>query len=384
MLLLRRSIALNLSLVILLSGLGACKPQSRTVDKLAKDTQNIEDFDSSLTFNDVTLEQADEKGRPWWRVKAKQARYSKDQKRAIIETPKGELFQDGKLVFKVEAQQGEVLQDGKSILLKGKIVATDVKDGTVLKGNEVEWQPQKDVLLLRNKFTGTHRQMDVVGETGRFLTRARKLELFGKVIALAKESHLQIKTEQLVWEIKNQKVLGDRSVQIDRYKEKTLTERATATKAEVDIKAKIVSLKQTAQLNLIQQALQINSDLLTWNIDAKTAKSEVPVTILNPSQGMTMTANQGELQLQSQMVYLVGNVHGVRQKNQSELFADRANWSLETQQFSATGNVNYRQAEPALNLTGPQATGTMQDQKVIVTADSNRQVVTEIVPGNMR
>jgi LPS export ABC transporter protein LptC len=384
MLLLRRSIALNLSLVILLSGLGACKPQSRTVDKLAKDTQNIEDFDSSLTFNDVTLEQADEKGRPWWRVKAKQARYSKDQKRAIIETPKGELFQDGKLVFKVEAQQGEVLQDGKSILLKGKIVATDVKDGTVLKGNEVEWRPQQDVLLLRNKFTGTHRQMDVAGETGRFLTRARKLELFGKIVALAKESNLQIKTEQLVWEIKNQKVLGDRSVQIDRYKEKTLTERATATKAEVDIKAKIVSLKQTAQLNLIQPVLQINSDLLTWNIDAKTAKSEVPVTILNPAQGMTMTANQGELQLQSQMVYLVGNVHGVRQKNQSELFADRANWSLETQQFSATGNVNYRQAEPALNLTGPQATGTMQDQKVIVTADSNRQVVTEIVPGNMR
>lgn len=135
---------------------------------------------------------------------------------------------------------------------------------------------------------------------------------------------------------------------------------------------------------MLQPGLQVNSEILTWNIEAQTAKSDRPLTILNPAQQLTMSANQGQLALKTQLVYLVGNVRGVGQKNQSELSADRANWSLATQQFNAEGNVNYRQANPALNLNGPRATGTMQDQNVIVTADRNQQVVTEIVPGNIR
>ncbi len=378
-----RSAIAYLMLATLMGGLSACTPRNNTADKLAKDTQRVEEFDSSLTFNDVTLEQADDKGKLWWKVKAKQARYSKDQKTAMIEAPKGELFQDGKLVFKIEAQKGEVHQDGKSIVMKGAIVATDVRDGTVLKGNEVEWRPKEDMLLLRNKFSGSHKQMDIAGQTGRFLTRARKVEISGQVVALAKDPNLNIKTEQLTWEIKNQKVMATRSVQIERYQEKTLTERATSTTANVDLKTKVVSLQQAAQLNLLQPGVQVNSEILTWNIDAQRAKSDRPVTILNPAQQLTMSANQGELALKEQMVYLTGNVKGVGQKNQSELYADQANWSLVTQQFNAAGHVNYRQANPALNLNGPQATGTLQDKNVIVTADRNQQVVTEIVPGNI-
>jgi LPS export ABC transporter protein LptC len=378
---LRRAIA-YLLLAVLMSGT-ACTPRNKTADQLAKDTRQVEEFDNSLTFNDVTLEQADDKGKLWWKVKAKQARYSNDQKNAVIEAPKGELFQDGKLVFKVEAQKGEVYKDGKSILMKGAIIATDVRDGTIIKGNEAEWRPKEDVLLLRNKFTGSHKQMNIAGQTGRFLTRARRVEISGQVVALAKDPNLNIKTEQLTWEIKNQKVLATKSVQIERYQAQALTERATSTSADVDLKTKLVNLKQAAQLNLMQPGVQVNSEILTWNVDTQRAKSDRPVTILNPAQQLTMSANQGELALKEQMVYLVGNVRGLGQKNRSELYADRANWSLVTQQFNATGHVNYRQANPALNLNGPQATGTMQDQNVVVTADSSQRVVTEIVP-NLR
>jgi LPS export ABC transporter protein LptC len=381
---LRSAIALHLIILVgLLGSLTACAPRSQTADKLAQDSQKVEEFDSSLTFNDVTLEQADEKGKLWWKVKAKQARYSKDQKTAVIEAPKGELFQDGKLVFQVEAKKGEVHQDGKSIIMKGAIVATDVRDGTILKGNEVEWRPKEDVLWLRNKFTGTHKQMDIAGQTGRFLTRARKVEVVGQIVAQAKDPKLNIKSEQMTWEINNQKVTANKTVQIERYQAETMTERATSTTANVDLKTKLVSLQQAAQLNLIQPGFQVNSEILTWSVDAQTAKSDRPVTILNPTQQLTLSANQGELALKEQMVYLTGNVRGLGQKNQSELYADRANWSLATQQFSAEGNVNYRQANPALNLNGPRATGTMQDQNVVVTADSNSQVVTEIIPGKL-
>jgi len=44
-----------------------------------KDTSSVENVESNLTFNDVTLEQADEQGRSVWKVKAEEATYSKDK-----------------------------------------------------------------------------------------------------------------------------------------------------------------------------------------------------------------------------------------------------------------------------------------------------------------
>jgi len=61
-----------------------------------------------LTFNDVTLEQADEQGRSVWKVKAEEAICSKDKKLAQVRKPTGELFQDGKPVYQIIAQQGTI------------------------------------------------------------------------------------------------------------------------------------------------------------------------------------------------------------------------------------------------------------------------------------
>jgi len=205
---LNRAIALNLLLITLLTGTGGCFNRNRTADKLKEDTKEIQRFDSNLTFNDVTLEQADDKGKLWWKMKAKQASYSKDQKNAVIEDPKGELYQDGKPVFQIAAQKGEVKGDGKSVLLKGAIVATDLRDGTILKGDELEWRPTEDVLFVRNNVTGTHKQMQFSAQEGRVLTRARTIELFRQIVASSKTPELQIRTEHLTWDVKGEKVMG--------------------------------------------------------------------------------------------------------------------------------------------------------------------------------
>jgi LPS export ABC transporter protein LptC len=125
--------------------LTACLPnRSRTADTLTQGSNDIQKFDNSLKFSNVTLEQADEKGKLWWKVKAAEATYSKDKKTATVEKPEGELYQDGKPIFKIAAAKGEVIQDGKSIMLRGQITATDLKDGTILQGQEIEWKPTED------------------------------------------------------------------------------------------------------------------------------------------------------------------------------------------------------------------------------------------------
>ena len=363
---LQRTIALNLLLMTLITAMGGCLNRNRTAEKLREDTKEIQRFDSNATFNDVTLEQADDRGKLWWKVKAKQASYSKDQKNAVIEDPKGELYQDGKPIFQIAAQRGEVKGDGKSILLKGQIIATDIRDGTILKGDELEWRPTDDMLLVRNNVTGTHKQMQFSAQEGRVLTRARTMELLRQIVASSKSPELQIRTEHLTWNVKGETVVADRPIQIDQYKNKVLTDRGSAEKANVDLKAKTVNLQQNAQIDSKEKGVHVSSNSLLWNLDAQTISASQPITILNPPQQVTLNANQGQMDLQKNTVDLVGNVRGIGQKNQSKLKADRVLWLLTTQQFEATGNVNYRQENPPFSLAGPRASGKLDDQQVAV------------------
>lgn len=365
-----------LVLVALLFGLFACGNQSRTVSKLAQDTSSVQDFESNLSFNDVTLEQANEQGQTVWKVKAKQATYSKDKKVAWVQSPTGELFQDGKVVYQITAQQGEIQQDGKRLFLKGKIVATDPHNGVVLRGNELEWQPTADQLIVRNQLTGTHPQAQVVAQEARAFSRTSRIELQGRVVAITTDPNLQIRTEHLLWQIREQKLIGDRPIQIDHYEAKKITDRSRANTAEVNLKTKVATLKQNAQLVLLEPPLQVVSDSLTWNLNTETVMAVKPVRIVHRQQQVTVTAKQGKMDLQKEIVYLTGDIYAIGQRRQS-LNAKELTWYLSNQLVEAEGDVVYRQVEPPASFTGQKAVGKLQQQNIVV---SGGRVVTEIIP----
>jgi len=371
------STLLIMLLFVVLGTLGACGSRNRTAEKIAQDSKKAEDFDNSLTFNAVTLEEFDNKGRLWWKVKAAQASYSKDKKIARLQQPTGEFFQDGKSVLQVKGQQGEVQQNGQTIFLRGKITATDTRDGLVMQGDELEWQPRKELVIVRNNLTGTHRQLKVAAKEGRLFTRTQRLELQGAVKAQATNPALTFQSERLIWQMKQQTLASDRPLQIDRFNKTVLTDRATANQGVADLKAKTITLKQNAQLTLADPPTQLASNDLVWDLQGQTVASDQLLTIDNRQQQVTLSGSQGRIDLKSKMLYLEGDVRGVGEKNQSQLNADRLNWNIVTQKFEADGNVRYQQGQPPLNLTGPRATGTLRDQNILV---SGGRVVTEFVP----
>lgn len=362
--------------VVLLFSLIACSNENRTVEKLAKDTSSVQNFENNLSFNDATLEQADEQGRPVWKVKAKQATYSQDKKVAQLKSPTGELFQDGKSVYQISGQQGEIQQDGKRLFLKGQIVATDPGNGVVLRGNELEWRPQEDLLIVRNQLTGTHRQVQVVAQEARAFSRASRIELQGRVVANTTDPSLQLRTEYLIWQIKEQKLIGDRPLQIDRYKAKKITDRATANQGEVGLKTKIVTLKQNAQLALLEPPMQVASNHLSWNLNTEAITAIQPLRIVHHQEQMTVTAKQGRMDLPKEIVYLTGDVYAVGQRRQT-LNSKTLTWYVPTKLVEAQGDVSYRQVEPPISFTGQKAVGKLQDQSIVV---SGGRVVTEIIP----
>ena len=141
---------LPLTLCLVL-GLVACGNQTHTANKSRVKSISPQEVDSNLNFFDVTLEQADEVGRPIWKVKAKKAKYTKEKQIGKAESPYGELYQDGKVVYQVQGQQADIKEDGKELFLQGNIIATDPHNGIVLRGNELEWRPKEDLLIVRGQ-----------------------------------------------------------------------------------------------------------------------------------------------------------------------------------------------------------------------------------------
>ena len=331
---------------------------------------------NELTFNDVTLEQADEKGQPVWKVQGKQASYSREKKLAQVQKPSGELFVDGKVVYKISAQQAQIEQNGKQLFLTGQIVATDTVNGVVLHGNELEWRPKEDLLIVRKQVRGNYQQIQAVAEEARVNSRSARVDLQGKVVAVATDPALQMRTTHLIWEVKKKTLVGDRPIEIDRYKGKVKRDRATANGANVNLNTKILTLQPKAQIIATEPPVQINGNSLTWDLNAEVVTANQPIKIVHRQQQVTTTADRGRMNLGNKIAHLTGNVSATGQRQQS-LNAQKLTWYLPTQLVEAEGSVVYRQVEPPVSFTGQKAVGKLQEQNITV---SGGRVVTKFIP----
>jgi LPS export ABC transporter protein LptC len=366
---------LTLSLVF---GLFACAGQNRQGNN--KPSNSPENSESKLTFTGVALDQFDENGRPVWRVKAKQAKYTKEQQIGQAENPDGELYQDGKIIYQVKGDVADAKEDGKQLFLKGNIIATDPKNGIVLRGNELEWRPKEDLLIVRKQINGTHKQLQAVAQEARVKTREQRMEFSGGVVANAKESQMEMRTEHLIWQIKEEKLVGDRPIQIYRFKDNQISDRGKGDSADIYLKTQIVNVKKNAQVELQDPPIQIVSDSMNWNMKTETVATNSPIAVLHRSENVTVTASQGQMKIPQKTVYLKGNVYAVGQRRQS-LKSQNLTWYLEKKLVEAKGSVVYNQAEPPLTFNGDSATGNLQTENIIVKGgNSGNRVVTEIIP----
>ncbi|MBH8577642.1 LPS export ABC transporter periplasmic protein LptC [Nostocaceae cyanobacterium CENA369] len=366
---------LTLCLVI---GLSACGNKPPTASK--PDNSDSGSQESGLTFYGVALEQFDEVGRPIWKVNAKKAKYTKEKQIGQAENPYGELYQDGKVVYQIKAEQADIEQDGKQLFLKGKIFATDPKNGVVLQGNELEWRPKEDLLIVRDRLNGNHKQLQAMAQEARVKTREQRVEFSGKVVATSSDPQMKMQTEHLIWQIKDEKLIGDRPIQFERYKNNQITDRGKGNSAEVNLKTKIANIKENAQLDLLDPPMQIISKSMIWNMNTENIITNSPVRVFQRAEKVTVTANQGEMKIPQKIVYLKGNVNAVGQRRQS-LSSQTLTWYLDKKLLEGQGNVVYRQVDPQLYFTGETAVGNLETEDIVVRGGkSSGRVVTEIIP----
>ncbi|MFM7325894.1 MAG: LPS export ABC transporter periplasmic protein LptC [Nodosilinea sp.] len=346
-------------------------------------TDQEETVEAGLTLRDVTLQQPDENGVPLWRLQAETVTYSPDRQVAMVTRPVSQLFQDGKVIYNVTADQGEILANGDRVFLRGNIVATGVNNGSVLRGQELEWLPQEDVLIMRRQITGTHPQMRATATEARVYNRQKRMELKGQVVASTvvkdpkTEPWLKLQADQLVWLWEQQQIQSDSPLRVEQLKDKTVTAVVRGRRGRVDLAKSVVTLEEAVTMDMLELPLQLSSTAMEWRVAEQRVLVNQPLTVVHPKERVRVSGSQGQMDLKTQVVTLQGQVVALGERNQSRLTTDQLTWQVKEQRLTALGQVRYQQANPSLNLTGQRGTGQLLEQTFRV---DGGPVVTEIQP----
>ena len=361
---------------LLLASVVACQ-SSTTNSQPAKTSESR--LDTQLLLNNAVLQQSNKQDNTVWKIKADNIAYSENRQTATLDGIVGNLLQNGTVILKLSAKTGKVFNDGNSILLEEDIIVRDTRNGSVITSKAVEWQPRKNLLLIKEELSGIRANLQITAGSGRYFTDTERLEIEDDVVATTAQPALQLKSDRLVWNISGESIASPGAVEIIRYNdERTITDRLVSDRAEVNLADKSAVLEQNVELVTSKPRLQVATDYLTWNYLERVGRTNRPIQIIDRDRQIGLTGNRGEVDLIQQIAKLDNGVRGINQQEISELYARQLTWNMDTEEVEAIGDVVYEQADPPASLTGDKAKGTITNNKIVVTSNGKQQVTTVI------
>ena len=362
-------------LLLLIIGLVGC--QTSTLEPQPPSQENRSD--TQLVLNNAVLEQSNPRENTVWKIKAESIVYSQDKQTATLDKVVGNLLQDGKIILQLSAKTGEVRDNGNVILLNEDIIASDPRNGSAIYSDAVEWRPQENQLLFKEKFTGIHPNLEITANRGKYLTDTESLEIQDEVVATTVRPTLRLKSDRLVWKIAQEQIESPKAIEIVRYNEnQTITDRLVSDRAVVDLANDTATLNQNIELTSQDPQLQVATNFLTWNYRDRIGKTNQPIQIIERDRPISLTGNQGEINLQQQLAKLQNGVKGINRLKASELYARQLIWKIDTEEVEAVGDVVYEQADPQARLTGDKAVGSLTNNNIVVSSNGKQQVTTVI------
>lgn len=362
-------------------GVHTCRSSNFNADSVSNEERDP--LQSSLSLSDVVLEQQDDNGLLLWRVKTAEVTYSSDNATAKVASPEGELYQDGQLLYRVKADRGIIRENGQIIVLRGNIVANGVQNDTDLKGEFLEWQPSRAVMVMRDSVIGSHPEMRLQANEVRVFDRESRMELDGKAIVSTVVEDpqvnpwLKLQSEAMAWQWELETITSQQPLRVERFQNGRITEVLTGQQGQAELAQNRVTITDEILVKVLDIPLEIASEQAIWSADEDRIDVDRPLKIVNQEEQLTLTAQQGQLDLADQTVFLTQDVLVLGQRNDNRLTTDRLTWNLANQTVLAEGNVNYQQGNPVVTVRGPRATGRIEEQTIVI--DGGR-VVTEIVP----
>lgn len=357
----------------------SCRDRGPDVDEVVGDDSDS-DPEQDLTFRNITLEQADDAGKLQWRVIADEAVYSQDRQDAEIKNPTGEFFRDGKPAYGVSALTGDILQNGEQLTLRDQVVIEDLESGAILKGDELTWNPEQNLIMIQGQVTGTHPDIAISADMASAYIDEQRILIEDNVKIVNTAGTVQLNGDRLVWLIEDEQLTASEPLQIRQRQGNQITHSASADRATFNIGEETAVLQQNAVVTLQKPPIRMTGDALRWNIGEQTVAASQPFTVRHQAEQLVIKADQGQGDITTEVFRMRGNVSVLAQRSGGRLSSDRLTWTIPTQNVVAEENVVYRQPDPALDLTGDRAVGRLENQTIVITGD---RVVTEIIPDSV-
>ena len=361
-------------LLLLIIGIVGCQTSTPEPKRASQEHRS----DTQLVLNNAVLEQSNDRENTVWKIKAESIVYSEDKQSASLNKVVGNLLQDGKIILQLSAKTGEVRDNGNVILLNKEIIASDPRNGGAIYTDAVEWRPQENLLLIKEKFNAIHPNLEITANRGKYFTDTESLEIQEDVVATTNKPTLRLNSDRLIWKISQEQIESPGVVEIVRYNDRTVTDKLVSDRAVVDLASHTATLNQNIELTSLDPQLQVATNFLTWNYQDRIGKTNQPIQILDRDRQISLTGNRGEIDLQRQLASLQDGVQGINRLKASELYARQLNWKIDTEEVEAIGDVVYEQADPQARLTGEKAVGTLRDNNIVVTSNGKQQVTTVI------
>jgi LPS export ABC transporter protein LptC len=353
-----------------------------------------------MGLRELTLRRTDNQGRPLWQIQAKTANYKNNQGK--VQSLVGQLYADGKPIFRLQSPTAEIRQQGEQLLILGNTTVTDLRGKGVLTAEEFLWQPDTGTLIARKKPKLVYPLVQVTATEMRAQSRPQDVIALGNVQADSSLG-LRLRAERLQWQVPQQRLVAGRNlapsgterpgaenpdpraltlVRLQQLKGDGKGNQAVGEILTYDLKSQILQLQSqqsAVQIQLVQPQLAITGQAFTWQIPQRILLTDRPLTVRSAKSAVTVTANRGQLDLAREQVVLTGAVRATGQQQQSALTTDQLTWMLPTQQIEAVGNVRYQQQQPRFTVRGNRAIGLINEQQVSVSGGSDGGgVVTEI------
>ena len=355
--------------------LGSCQSSPSISEK----EPVVSRLDTQLVLNNAVLEQSNKQDNTVWKIKAERIAYSEDRQVGTLEKVVGNLLQDGRTILKISAEAGKIKQNGNVILLEEKIVVQDLRNESIIHSEAIEWRPQENLLLITDRLTGTHPNLEVNANTGEYSTDTEKLSIQGDVVVNTNEPALQLNSDRLEWHIPQAKISAPNPLQIVRYdRNKVVTDRLVSDRAELELAQNTALLQQNIELTSSDPPLQLATNNLSWNYEDRIANAEQPILILDRDRQIELTGNKGSVDFPQRLAKLKEGAKGINRQQNSELFARQLTWKIDGEEVEARGDVVYEQVNPSARLTGEKAIGTLKDNNIVITSNGKQQVTSII------
>lgn len=248
--------ALGLSLGLTLGG---CRVGERPLEPEA----NLE-ATQQLTFQSLNLQQVGADGKILWKLQAQQAVADPKTRRVQVQKLVGELYDQGKPRYRVEAAQATVLEQGETLDIRGQITATDTQDKTRIITQELLWRPQPQELVLKGNLEFRQPKIQVRAQEATIRLRDNHLALRKKVQVTNQKPALNITGEALDWRWQKGQIEALQPVKIIYTPQQLVV---NAGRGQMDLQNQVLQLTQG--VDAVSQRGQLRAQAVEWRIPAQ-------------------------------------------------------------------------------------------------------------------